>query len=149
MSLTRAEESVSRPKLWAGLILLFGAGVLTGAVTTFLLWGVDWSHRGERGPAAQYERIMKRLTEELSLTAGQQTDIEPIVKQAHLEILKLRVSHQGEIEGIVGRGLTALKDKLTAAQQSKLDTMYAALQARWRASQDYLDMMKRQDPLPR
>ncbi len=133
---------MSRYKLWAGLMLLFGAGVLSGALATYLVCAVDWSQRGERGPAAQHERIMKRLTEELTLTAAQHADIEPIVTRVHLEILELRFSHQGDIEQIVGRGMTALKDKLSAEQQSKLDEMYAGLQARWRASREYLDAMK-------
>lgn len=133
---------MSRHKLWAGLMLLFGAGVLSGALATYLVCAVDWSQRGERGPAAQHERIMKRLTEELTLTAAQHADIEPIVTRVHLEILELRFSHQGDIEQIVGRGMTALKDKLSAGQQSKLEEMYARLQARWRASREYLDAMK-------
>jgi hypothetical protein len=140
---------MSRYKLWAGLTLLFGAGALSGAVVTYLLCAVDWAHRGERGPAAQHERIMKRLTDELSLTAGQSAGIEPIVTRAHLEMLDLRFSHQAEIEGIVVRGMTALKERLSAEQQSKLDEMYAGLQVRWQASRDYLDAMKQQGTVAR
>lgn len=140
---------MSRHKLWAGLTLLFGAGVLSGALATYLVCAVDWSQRGERGPAAQHERIMKRLTEELSLTPEQHADIELIVTRAHLEILELRFAHQGDIEQIVGRGMNALKDKLSAEQQAKLEKMYAGLEARWRASREYLDAMKHRGAVAR
>lgn len=125
-------------KLWTGLIVLFHAGVLTGIVGTSLYHRYEWGHRWERGPAAQQERIMKRLTHELSLTSAQQADIEPIFRQVHLEILQLRFQHQPEVEQILTRGITALKSKLSSDQQAKLDGLYGQLQRRWQVSRDYL-----------
>src|SRR5690242_21937825 len=94
---------MSRLRLWVGLIVLFGAGALTGIVATRLFMDFERTHHGERGPAAQHERIMKRLTQELSLTPQQQTEIEPIVSRAHVAILELRFSHQPEIEQILAK----------------------------------------------
>lgn len=133
---------MTRFKLWAGLIILFGAGALTGIVATYLYCDSDRSHRGERGPVAQHERMMKRFTQELSLTARQQADIEPIVTRAHLAILELRFAHQAEIEQILAGGMAEIKTVISAEQQSGLDRMYQRLQQRWQQSRDYIALMK-------
>jgi|SRR5689334_4071690 hypothetical protein len=134
---------MSRLRLWVGLIVLFGAGALTGIVATCLFMDFERTHRGERGPAAQHERIMKRLTHELSLTPQQQTDIEPIVSRAHVAILELRFAHQAEIEQILAKGMAELKEKLSSTQQPELDRMYRGLQQRWQVSREYLDAQKK------
>lgn len=134
---------MSQLRLWVGLIVLFGAGALTGIVATCLFMDFERTHRGERGPAAQHERIMKRLTHELSLTPQQQTEIEPIVSRAHVAILELRFAHQAEIEQILAKGMAELKGKLSSAQQPELDRMYKGLQQRWQVSLDYLDAQKK------
>jgi len=133
---------MSRRRLWAGLILLFSTGVLAGILGTVLYVGSERLHRGEGGPAAQHDRIMKRLTRELSLTDSQQNEIKPIVTRAQVSILELRLAHQAEIEQIVARGMTELKEKLSPAQQSGLDKMYARLQQRWQVSRAYVDANK-------
>jgi len=136
---------MSQSKLWAGLILLFGSGVLTGIVAAYLYGTVERPRPAESG-LAQHERIMKRLTDELSLTAGQQADIQPIVTRAHTAILELRLSHQGEVEEILGHGMAELKRTLSKEQQDKLDQMYGRLQGRWQASRDHLEAMKKDLP---
>ena len=135
---------MSRSKLWAGLIVLFTAGVLTGIVGTLLYVDSGRMHRGAHGPAAQHERIMKRLAQELSLTAQQRSEIEPIVTRAHVAILELRFSHQAEIEQILTKGMAQLKEKLSATQQPELDRMYKGLQQRWQVSRDYLEAKKKE-----
>lgn len=129
---------MARGKLWGGLIVLFLAGLLTGIVGTCFYHRYEQQHRGEGGPAARQERLMKHLTQELSLTPAQQADIQPIVKRAHLDILQLRAQHQPEVERIFAKGLVELKPKLSADQQIKLDGLYAKLQRRWQDSRDYL-----------
>lgn len=133
---------MSRLKLWVGLIVLFGAGVATGSIGTSLYTDAERVHRGERGPVAQHERIMKRLTQGLSLTAQQQLEIEPIVSRAHVAILELRFSHQGEIERILSKGMAEIKERLAPEQQAELDKMYGGLQQRWQLSRDYLEAQK-------
>ncbi|HEU5407935.1 MAG TPA: hypothetical protein VFU48_09215 [Nitrospira sp.] len=134
---------MSRLKLWVGLIVLFGAGVATGSVGTFLYADAERMHREEKGPAAQHDRIMKRLTQGLSLTTQQQLEIEPILSLAHIALLELRFSHQGEIERILSKGMADIKERLSSEQQSKLDKMYVELQQRWRRSHDYLEAHKK------
>jgi DNA-binding ferritin-like protein (Dps family) len=132
----------SRRKLWAGLIILFGAGALTGIVAGYVYSHAERTTRSEQGPAAHYERIMKRLTQDLSLTAQQQTEIEPIVTRAHVAVLELRFAHQAEVEQILGNGMAEIKTKLSASQQTGLDKMYKELEQRWQASRHYLAAQK-------
>ena len=132
----------SRRKLWAGLIILFGAGALTGLVGGYVYSHTERTTRSEQGPAAHHERIMKRLTQDLSLTAQQQTEIEPIVRQAHVAVLELRFAHQAEVEQILGRGMAEIKGKISASQQIQLDKMYKDLEQRWQASRHYLAAQK-------
>ena len=129
---------MTRGKLWTGLIVLFLAGTLTGIGGASFYQHYEHGYRWERGPAAHKERILKRLTEELSLTSAQQADIEPIVHQVHVEILRLRFQHHPEVEQILTKGITTLKTKLSADQQTKLERLYVQLQQRWQVSRDYL-----------
>jgi len=141
-------RKMSRPKLWAGLAVLFAAGVLTGAVGMWWYGSADRMHRSDQGPAARQERIMKRLTQELSLTARQRTDIEPIVRRAHLAVLELRFSHQGDVERILAKGMAEMKSTLSPEQQAGLDRLYAELQQRWRTSRDYIQAERQAMPGP-
>jgi hypothetical protein len=102
----------------------------------------------EHGPAAHHDRLMKRLTEGLSLTSQQQAEIEPIVSRAHVALLELRFAHQAEVEHILARGMADIKTKLSPSQQPQLDRMYQGLERRWQNSRGYLDAQKRTLGLP-
>lgn len=140
---------MSRVILLTGLLVLFLAGALMGAVGTSLYYQYQDEHRSDRGPAARQERIMKRLTEELALSPSQQAEIEPIVHRAHLEILRLRVQHQPDIDRILEQGMGILQGKLSPEQQAKLAGLHAQLQRRWDLTRDYvrqaLDTMERKE----
>jgi hypothetical protein len=134
----------TRLKLWGGLFVLFCAGALTGVVADSVFLHAEPPPRDDHGPVARHERMMKRLTQGLSLTAQQQADIEPIVTRAHVALLKLRFSHQSEVEQILARGMTELNSKLSPAQQTELDRMYKGLERRWQVSREYLQAQERQ-----
>ena len=140
---------MSRITLWSGLIVLFLAGALTGVGGTSLYYQYEDEHRWDKGPAGRQERIMKRLTQELSLAPSQQAEIEPIVKRAHLEILRVRVQHQPDVDRILSLGMEDLKAKLSPEQQTKLDRLHDKLERRWQLNRDYLqrvqDTMGRKD----
>lgn len=140
---------MSRITLWSGLIVLFLAGALTGVGGTSLYYQYEDEHRWDKGPAGRQERIMKRLTQELSLAPSQQAEIEPIVKRAHLEILRVRVQHQPDVDRILSLGMEDLKAKLSPEQQTKLDRLHDQLERRWQLNRDYLqrvqDTMGRKD----
>ena len=109
-----------------------------GIAGTTLYHQYEQEHRWERGPAVKHERIMKHLTHELSLTPTQQADIEPIVSRTHVNILRLRFSHQPEVEQVLTQGMAEIKATLSGEQQAKLDGLYAKLQRRWQVARDYL-----------
>jgi hypothetical protein len=139
------EECAMTPgKLWGGLIVLFLAGTLTGIGGTILYHQYVQEDQGERGPAARQERVMKRLTKELSLSPDQQAGIRPIVNRAHVELLQLRFQHQPAVEQVFAQGLVDIKATLSAGQQVKLDELYAQLQRRWQISRDYLEATKKE-----
>ena len=129
---------MSRTGLWIGLSILFCAGTLIGAVGMSLYSQYEDEHRWERGPAAREERIMKRLTQDLALSTTQQAEVEPIVARAHLELLRLRVQHQPDVDRVLDLGMQELKTKLSSEQQVKLDGLHAQLQQRWRMTRDYV-----------
>jgi hypothetical protein len=133
---------MSRLKLWAGLLILFGAGVLAGVLGMSLYAETERQPRSDHGPAARQERIIKRLAEELSLSAQQQRNIEAVVTRAHVAILELRFAHQQEIEQILAQSMGELKTHLSPPQQRDLDKMYAELQQRWQASREFLATKK-------
>jgi hypothetical protein len=138
----------SRLKLWGGLFVLFCAGALGGAVADSMFLHAEPATSRERGPAAHHDRMMKRLTEGLSLTAQQQAEIEPIVSRAHVALLELRFAHQAEIQQILTKGMADLKTKLSPSQQPELDRMYQGLERRWQNSRAYLEAQKRALGLP-
>ncbi len=129
---------MSRGRLWTGLIVLFCAGALMGAVGTSLYYQYEDEHRWDRGPAGRQERIMKRLTQELALSSSQQAELEPIVARAHLEMLRLRVQHQPDVDRILAAGREELKPRLSSEQQAKLDGLHAQLQRRWGMTREYV-----------
>ncbi len=133
---------MSRPKLWAGLVILFGAGVITGALGMSWYAQSDRQPRQDHGPAARQERIMNRLTQELTLTAQQQQEVERIVTRAHVKILDLRFSHQDEIEQILTAGMDDMKPLLSQAQRDGLNRLYGELQRRWQTSREFLKLKK-------
>jgi Spy/CpxP family protein refolding chaperone len=134
--------------LWGGLIVLFCAGALGGAVADSMFLHAEPTTSREHGPAAHHDRMMKRLTEGLSLTAQQQAEIEPIVSRAHVALLELRFAHQAEVERILTQGMADLKSKLSPSQQPELDLMYQGLERRWQNSRAYLEAQKRTLGLP-
>jgi hypothetical protein len=131
-------------KLWGGLIVLFLAGILTGIGGTILYHQYKPEHRWGGGPAAKQIRVMKLLTQELSLSSTQQADIEPIVRRTHVEMLQIRFAHQPEIQRVLDQGIDELKTKLTGEQRAKLDGLYGKLQRRWQLSREYLEAAKKE-----
>ncbi len=134
---------MSRVKLWGGLAILFAAGVLSGVAGAHLYHEAPWAARGERGTDSQHERIMKRLTRELSLTAAQQAEIEPIVARAHVAMLELRLAHQSEVEQILASGMADMKARLSPEQGKKLDAWHERLERRWQKMRDSLEGAKK------
>ncbi|WP_447601547.1 hypothetical protein [Nitrospira sp. Nam80] len=134
---------MTRQKLWIGLVVLFLAGVLTGIVGAALYWQYEGDHRGDRGPAARQERLMKKLTRDLALDSAQQAAMKPIVDRTHKQLLQLRFEHQPEVEKILAQAMADMKATLSPDQQQKLDGLYAGLRGRWTKSREFVSEAER------
>jgi hypothetical protein len=131
---------MTQQKLWIGLIVLFLAGIVTGAAGTTLYWQHEQDRRSEQGPAAKQERLMKKLVHDLSLDQAQQEAIKPIIDRTHKDLLRLRFHHQPEVERILIQGMTDMKASLSPEQQAKLDGLYDRLRDRWNQSRDFVSV---------
>jgi hypothetical protein len=60
------------------------------------------------------------------------------VAQAEGELLRLRIAQQPTVETRVAKTIEALKTKLSAEQQSKLDELTGQLHRRWDADREYV-----------
>ncbi len=104
------------------------------------------AHHGDRSPVVQHERIMKHLMQELSLTAQQQSEIEPIVSCAHVAILELRFAHQAKIQQILSKGHGGTQREAVFDPAPELDRIYTGPQQRWQASRNYFEAQKKSVP---
>lgn len=129
---------MTQRKLWIGLVVLFLAGIVTGAAGTTLYWQYEHDRRSEQGPADKQDRLMKKLVHELSLDRGQQAAMRPIIERAHKELLRLRFQHQPEVERILTGAMVDMKASLSPDQQRKLNDLYARLQSRWNKSREFV-----------
>jgi hypothetical protein len=113
-------------KIVIALCLIFLAGLVVGAAIT----GLYDKHRYESlregdYPAVVRKMIMKTLARELSLNAGQQREIEAIVKETQAGLKELRKRYGPEAEILIAQGLVKMKGSLTPEQQSRLDRLHA------------------------
>jgi hypothetical protein len=135
----RSTLTASNPwRVWSGVGVVFLCGLLLGTVATTVYDNYKGQQKWEQGLAGLKKRVMKHLTEELSLTAEQQRAINPIISQAEGELLRLRMAQQPQVDTTVAKTIEAVKSKLTPGQQSKMDELYRRLQRRWDADRDYV-----------
>ncbi|MGC3974889.1 MAG: hypothetical protein QM771_10960 [Nitrospira sp.] len=63
--------------------------------------------------------------------------------RAHVELLRLRVNHQPDVDRVLDQGMQELKAALSPEQQAKLDGLHAQLQQRWRVTREMSGRRKR------
>ena len=83
---------------------------------------------GERG-----ERLMEKLSADLSLTAEQQAKIKDIMAEQKERFTKLEQAAPGEFKKIIEDGHAKIRAVLKPDQQKKFDEMIAEAQARFDA----------------
>jgi len=127
--------------IWSGLAVVFLCGLLLGIVSVTTYEESQRQHKWERGLAGLKPRAMKHLTRELNLSAEQQQQIEPILKQAETELLRLRMAQQPRVDEVLDRTRTTLKLQLNPDQQEKLEALYARLQQRWDRDRQYVQQL--------
>jgi len=98
---------------------IFLAGILVGGLVA-LRWGKNFSPRQSMGE--QYgPRMMKRLVDQLELTAEQQAKVKPIVDQATEELRQLRHTTQRTTASVIERMQGEISAVLTPEQKAKFD----------------------------
>ncbi len=120
---------MKRVKVVIGVILLFAAGALTGALVT----GLHMKNRFEefaKGGGPPPGRILKRLSSELDLTESQKTEIEKILEASHAQLFEIRKKAHPEFQKIIDATHGRIREKLDEKQQRKLDEMHEKLKKR-------------------
>ena len=130
--------SGKQSRIWSAVGVVFLCGLLVGIVATKAYDDYQQQQKWEKGLAGLKPRVMKHLTHELRLSSEQQRAIEPIVAQAEGELLRLRIAQQPTVETSVAKTIEALKTKLSAEQQSKLDELTGQLHRRWDSDRQYV-----------
>jgi Spy/CpxP family protein refolding chaperone len=113
-------------KLISGVILLFFAGILAGALGS----GIYFKQRVERfsGPGPQVpvrvQILAGKFSKELDLTRDQRNEIEKIVEDSQEQILALGREMLPDIEEINEQSWELVKAELNDKQKEKLDELY-------------------------
>lgn len=118
-------------KLILGLLILFGSGVLVGALGTTLYYKQTAGHVLGEGQPGVRKMVMRKLVRDLDLTEAQRPRIEAIVTEVQAELGKFRAQHRPELEAIIDRGLARMRPLLSGPQQEKLDTFSRRLTDHW------------------
>jgi len=114
---------MNKTKLSIGVFLVFLVGVLAGS----LGMGMYLKHQMKRfepgvpPPPVRHGFIMKRLSRELDLTETQRVEIEKIVKDSEAKFSAVRNQFMPKIEEIADQSFAAIKEKLNADQQKKME----------------------------
>jgi hypothetical protein len=138
--------SVKHWRVWSGIAVVFVCGVLVGNVATSAYDDYKQQRKWEQGLAGLKQRVMKHLSHELRLSVEQQQAIEPILSDAEIELLQLRMAQQPRVEETVTKTTTALKAKLRPEQQTKLDELYRRLEQRWASDLNYVRSLPHRGP---
>ena len=138
MSDRQTLSSVKHWRVWTGIAIVFACGLLVGYIATTAYDNYKQQQKWDQGLAGLKQRVRNHLTRELRLSVEQQLAIEPILSQAEVELLQLRISQQPRVEETVTRTTTALKAKLRPDQQAKLDELYRRLEQRWDSDRKYV-----------
>jgi hypothetical protein len=115
---------LKRWKLYSALLLIFLAGLVTGAVGTGLYdrQRQESLHRGDY-PTVIRNIILERLTRELVLEAGQRREVETVILETQAGLKDLRNRYRPEAEALIAQGIVKMKGRLSAGQQVRLDQL--------------------------
>ncbi len=130
--------SIKHWRVWSGIAVVFVCGALVGNIATTAYDNYKQQQKWEQGLAGLKQRVRNHLTRQLHLSAEQQLAIEPILSQAEVELLRLRMAQQPRVEEAVTRTTTTLRAKLNPQQQSKLDELHHRLEQRWESDRNYV-----------
>lgn len=118
-------------KLWTGMLLIFVAGGVVGAVGTGLVVRHKIISVIDEGQPAVARLAVRFLTRRLDLSAAQQAETARIVHDVQQRLQAVRRRFRPEIGEIVATGMTDIRALLAPGQQEKLDRLYNTLKQRW------------------
>jgi hypothetical protein len=119
-------------KIWAGILLIFFAGICIGALGHGLyvrhaIASIYWE-----GPSAIARLVTKKLTHDLDLSESQQAAVAKTVQETQYQLRELRLRYLPESEKIISAGMVQIKKELSPEQQQKLDILYKRFLERWK-----------------
>ena len=121
-------------KAVVGAILVFVMGGFAGSLTTVTIVRHRLLH-GNRGQMVA-NLIVRRLSWELRLDRAQRAQLRAIVSDGQKEMRTVRRQIQPQIEDILNRSETRVRQILRPDQQEKFDKLVAESRARWAESKD-------------
>jgi hypothetical protein len=123
---------MNKTKLSIGVFLVFLVGVFAGSLgmEMYLKHQMRRFEPGGPPPPAKHGFIMERLSRELDLTETQRVEIEKIVRESEAKFSAIRNQFMPEIEEIADQSFTAMKSKLNAHQQTKLEKIEEKIRTR-------------------
>jgi Spy/CpxP family protein refolding chaperone len=111
----------------AGLILLGGFAVVQA--------------QGRQGDGARGHGL-EQLMEGLNLTPDQKAKVQPIIEQAHPQIVVIHREAMQKMKAVVDNTASQIRPLLTPEQQQKLDDNLKAHQGRMKARNEPRDTME-------
>ena len=121
----------SRWRLWSGVIAIFVAGMLVGGLTASVLIRSHVLNVMRGGPSRPHERIAKRLTEGLGLTAAQRAEVERIVREYEPRFEEFERESRTEVRKIADQMEAEIRGVLTSEQQAAYDAGIQKMRLEW------------------
>ncbi len=115
-----------RLKPIVGILIVFILGAMTGALAMRLYLIFESGHPHHRPNLEErVEFIMKRLTDDLDLSATQQKEIRPIVASTEEKVQSIRDEYLPKSRALHDASIQEIKTRLTPDQRAELDRIYA------------------------
>jgi hypothetical protein len=115
-----------RLKPIAGILIVFLLGAL-GGVLSARFYATFESRKPHHRPRLeeQVEFIMKRLTDDLDLSATQQKEIRQIVTSSEEKVRSIKDEYAPKVRAIHDASIKEIKTKLTPGQRAEMERMRA------------------------
>ena len=117
---------MKRLKPIAGILIVFFLGAAAGILSARFYAKFE-SHRPHHRPKLEerVEFIMKRLSDDLDLSAAQQNEIRPIVASTEKKIQSIKDEYLPTIRALHDASIEEIKTRLNEDQRAELDRIRA------------------------
>jgi hypothetical protein len=120
-----------RLKPIAGILIVFFLGAVAGALSA-RFYATFESRKPHHRPKLEerVEFIMKRLTDDLDLSATQQKEIRQIVASTEEKVQSIKGEYVPKIRALHDASIKEIKTRLTSGQRAELDRIHAEWERR-------------------